>query len=79
MRRGLADARQRLGYGTGDSGPFNRSTIFGDAPVHLLHEAVRLAEAAPANATATSSAGKPQYSPAELNAIRESFETMVLA
>ena len=44
LRRAMADARQHLGYGTSEFGPFANSTVFADAAVHLLIEAARIAD-----------------------------------
>ena len=43
IRRGMADARQHLGYGTSEFGPFANATVFADAAVQLLLEADHLA------------------------------------
>lgn len=43
LRRAQADARQRLGFGTGEFGPLANSTTFGNAAEQLLVEARRLA------------------------------------
>ena len=78
----MADARQRLGYGNGDAGPFNSTATFGGAAVQLLIDGALRARGGNTTATkgfaAAMAAPAPKHTTAELEDIRQSFENMIL-
>ena len=82
LRKALADARQRLGYGNGDAGPFNSTATFGGAAVQLLIDGALRARGGNTTATkgfaAAMAAPAPKHTTAELEDIRQSFENMIL-